>query len=92
MTNSTTKPSGSERNVREPSLMDALVPLVVLAGIIGSALYLYELDALDGPIQAGLIVCCILVTIIVTRSASAPWSAQGDGAFPADVELVVVEG
>lgn len=68
MTNSTTKPSGSERNVREPSLMDALVPLVVLAGIIGSALYLYELDALDGPIQAGLIVCCILVTIIVLKN------------------------
>ncbi|MFC4131975.1 Na+/H+ antiporter NhaC [Hamadaea flava] len=49
---------------RDPSLLDAIVPLVVLAGLIGAALALFGLDALDGPIQAALIVCVLVAGLI----------------------------
>ncbi|NUO61560.1 MAG: Na+/H+ antiporter NhaC [Hamadaea sp.] len=49
---------------REPSLLDAIIPLVVLAGLIAAALALFGLDALDGPIQAALIVCVLVAGLI----------------------------
>ncbi|NUR71735.1 MAG: Na+/H+ antiporter NhaC [Hamadaea sp.] len=52
------------RQQREPSLLDAIVPLVVLAGLIAAALAMFGLDALDGPIQAALIVCVLVAGLI----------------------------
>ena len=40
-----------ERAVRDPSLLDAIVPLVTLVLLIGGSLALFGLNALDGPIQ-----------------------------------------
>lgn len=54
--------------VREPSLADAVVPLVVLAGLIAGSLALFGLDALDGPIQAALIVCVLVAALIGMRN------------------------
>ena len=44
--------------VKRPSLLDAVVPLVALAVLIACALALFGLDALDGPIQVALLMCC----------------------------------
>src|SRR5215510_957343 len=52
------------RRVREPSLADAIIPLVTLAVLIGGSLLLFGLDALDGPIQAALIVCVMLAGLV----------------------------
>jgi len=52
------------RHIREPSLADAIIPLVVLAGLIAAALALFGLDALDGPIQAALIICVLVAGLI----------------------------
>lgn len=60
--------SGGERPVREPSLADAIIPLVVLAGLIASALALFGLDALDGPIQFALILCVMVVALIAMKN------------------------
>ena len=53
---------------REPSLADALVPLVVLATLIGGSLALFGLDALDGPIQAALLLCCAVAALIAMKN------------------------
>jgi hypothetical protein len=39
------------RPVRQPSVVDAIVPMVALAFLIAASLALFGLDALDGPIQ-----------------------------------------
>ncbi|WP_412737759.1 Na+/H+ antiporter NhaC [Krasilnikovia sp. MM14-A1259] len=56
------------RGVREPSLADAIIPMVVLAGLIAASLALFGLDALDGPIQVALIVCVLVAGLIGMRN------------------------
>jgi NhaC family Na+:H+ antiporter len=53
---------------RPPSLVDALVPLVALAVLIGGALALFGLDALDGPIQVALILCMIVAALVAMKN------------------------
>ena len=53
---------------KEPSLADALVPLALLAILIGGAIALYGIAALDGPIQVALILCCMVVALIVLKN------------------------
>ncbi|MEV0286304.1 Na+/H+ antiporter NhaC [Kribbella sp. NPDC050820] len=58
---------------REPSLADAIIPLVVLAVFIASALALFGLDALDGPIQVGLVLSAMVAALIAVKNGN-PWS------------------
>src|SRR5215475_6858041 len=56
------------RRVREPSLADAIIPLVTLAVLIGGSLLLFGLDALDGPIQVALILCVLTAALIALKN------------------------
>ena len=58
------------RRVREPSLADAIIPLVALAVLIVGSLLLFGLDALDGPIQVALILCVLTANRIKTALAT----------------------
>ncbi|MBA2952215.1 Na+/H+ antiporter NhaC [Nocardioides sp. MAH-18] len=66
--------SETERQVRQPSLADALIPLVALATLIAGALALFGLDALDGPIQVALLVCCGVAALVAMKNGH-PFSA-----------------
>ena len=73
--------------VTHPSLLDALVPLVALAVLIASALALFGLDALDGPIQVALLLCCAVAALIAMKNGH-PFSTvqeagRGGGTSPA---------
>jgi NhaC family Na+:H+ antiporter len=48
--------------------LDALIPLIVLAGSIAASLALFGLDALDGPIQVALVLCTMVATLIVLKN------------------------
>jgi Na+:H+ antiporter, NhaC family len=65
--------------VREPSLADALVPLAALAGLIAGSLALYGLDALDGPIQVALLLCCALAALIAMKNGHSFGAVQEAG-------------
>lgn len=56
------------RSVREPSLTDALTPLVLLTLLIAGSLALFGLDALDGPIQVAMFLCCAVVALIAMKN------------------------
>jgi Na+:H+ antiporter, NhaC family len=62
----------NERAVRDPSLLDAIVPLVTLVLLIGGSLALFGLDALDGPIQVALVLCAMIAALIVLKNGH-PW-------------------
>ncbi|MFJ8042512.1 Na+/H+ antiporter NhaC [Kitasatospora sp. NPDC096147] len=69
--------------VREPSLSDAIVPLVTLALLVAGALALFGLDALDGPVQAALILCAMVAALIAVKNGHS-WEAvqkAGQGAL-----------
>ena len=63
----------SQRPIRDPSLTDALIPLVTLAVLIAGSLALFGLDALDGPIQVALFLCAIEASLIVLKNGHT-WS------------------
>jgi Na+:H+ antiporter, NhaC family len=56
------------RPVREPSLADAVIPLVTLAVLIAGSLALFGLDALDGPIQVALLMCAMVAALIALKN------------------------
>ncbi|MGE2718321.1 Na+/H+ antiporter NhaC [Mycolicibacterium celeriflavum] len=68
---------------RSPSLTDAVIPLVALTVLIGSSIALFGLDALDGPIQVALVMCCAVAALIALKNGHR-WSAvqeAGQGAL-----------
>ena len=68
---------------REPTLLDAIVPLVTLAALIAGALALFGLDALDGPIQVALVVCAAVAALTALKNGH-DWEAvqaAGQGAM-----------
>lgn len=60
------------RLVREPSLLDALIPLITLVLSIGGAILLFGLDALDGPIPAALVFCAMVAALVILKNGH-PW-------------------
>ena len=61
-----------EHPIRDPSLSDAIIPLVTLAVLIGGSILLFGLDALDGPIQVALIICAMVAALIALKNGH-PW-------------------
>src|SRR5262245_34526768 len=61
-----------ERPARDPSLWDAIIPLITLAVLIGGSILLFGLDALDGPIQVALILCALVAALIALKNGH-PW-------------------
>jgi Na+:H+ antiporter, NhaC family len=64
------------RRVRDPSLADAIIPLVTLVVLIAGSLALFGLDALGGPIQVALILCVLTVALIVLKNGRS-WDEVG---------------
>ena len=71
--------NGVNHGVKPPSLLDALVPLVALAVLIASALALFGLDALDGPIQVALLMCCAVAALIAMKNGHSFSTVQEAG-------------
>src|SRR5687767_211512 len=53
---------------RPPSVVDALIPMIALVVLIGGCLLLFGLDALDGPIQVALILCCAVAALVALKN------------------------
>ncbi|HET6735893.1 Na+/H+ antiporter NhaC [Mycobacterium sp.] len=69
--------------VRPPSLNDAILPLVALAVLIGTSIALFGLEALDGPVQVALVLCCAVAALIALKNGHR-WTAvqeAGQGAL-----------
>ena len=54
--------------VKEPSYMDAIVPLVILIGLIGGSVFLFGSGAVNGPMQVALILCTMVAAIIALKN------------------------
>ena len=54
----------SSRVVKEPTVLTAVVPLVVLILLIFGSLLIFGLDALDGPIQVALLLSCLCAELV----------------------------
>lgn len=68
------EPPPSSRPIREPSWFDALAPLVLLAAMIMSSVALFGLDAINGPIQVGLLLAAMVTAFLIMRNGHS-WEA-----------------
>ncbi|WP_250465007.1 Na+/H+ antiporter NhaC [Microbulbifer litoralis] len=78
--------------VRQPSLIDALVPLFTLTLLIGGSLALFGMEALNGPIQTALIVCCMIASLIAMKNGHS-WAAvqkAGQGALASITSAIFI--
>jgi Na+:H+ antiporter, NhaC family len=80
------------RSVRNPSLVDAVVPLVTLAVLIAGSLALFGLDALDGPIQVALIMCALVAALIALKNGHTWEEVQraGQGALSSITSAIFI--
>lgn len=69
-----TAESADTQAIRPPSMVDSIVPLVVLAVLIACALALFGLKALDGPVQVALVLCCAVAALIALKNGHR-WAA-----------------
>jgi Na+:H+ antiporter, NhaC family len=53
---------------RQPSVLDAIVPIVALVVLIAGSLALFGLDALDGPIQVALVMSAMVAALVVLKN------------------------
>jgi len=83
-----------DNDIREPSLLDALVPLIALAGLIAGALALFGLDALDGPVQVALVLCVMVAALVAMKNghswAEVETAAQGSLASVTSAILILL--
>src|SRR5215471_17235592 len=52
---------------RKPSYAEAIFPLLMLVFLIAVSVYLFGLDALEGPLQVALIICSMVTGLIIIR-------------------------
>ena len=53
---------------RKPTYAQAIFPLVMLIVLIAASVYLFRLNALDGPLQVALIICSMVTGLIIIRN------------------------
>jgi NhaC family Na+:H+ antiporter len=64
---------------RTPTYLEALLPLLVLTLLVGGSVALFGLDAMNGPLQVGMLISAMTAAIIVLRKGH-PWDAVSDAA------------
>jgi NhaC family Na+:H+ antiporter len=54
----------SSREIRPPTMLDALIPILSLIILLGGAIYLFGDEAITGPTQVALILCTVIAGLI----------------------------
>src|SRR5688572_22754103 len=54
--------------IREPSLLDALIPVVTLVGLIGLTIWLFGTDATGGPLQVALLTSTMVAGFVALKN------------------------
>jgi len=56
------------RIIKEPTFADAIIPVVTLIVLVAAGVYLFGVDAVDGPMQVGMIFSSMVVALIVLKN------------------------
>jgi NhaC family Na+:H+ antiporter len=66
--NGDSAPPPSPRGPRAPSLLDALLPVVVLIGLIALTIGLFGVSATDGPLQVALLLSAAFASLVALKN------------------------
>src|SRR4051794_36859360 len=60
--------ASEERAPRPPSLLDALLPVIVLIGLIALTIALFGISATDGPLQVALLLSAAFASLMALKN------------------------
>jgi len=60
--------SSTPRIIKEPSYVDAIIPVATLIVLVAGGVYLFGLAAADGPMQVALILSATVATLIILKN------------------------
>ncbi len=69
----------ADNPIKPPSFLDALIPIIALVILLGSAIYLYGADSTSGPVQVALILCMMIAGLIGLKNGH-KWEDMGKAA------------
>ncbi|MGH2637155.1 MAG: Na+/H+ antiporter NhaC family protein [Actinomycetota bacterium] len=62
------EPVRGDRSPRPPSLLDAILPIVVLIGLVATSIVLFGVAATDGPLQVALLVSAAFASLVAFKN------------------------
>jgi NhaC family Na+:H+ antiporter len=68
LTTDAAPPAPTSRPVREPSFLDALIPVVALIGLIALTVALFGTDATSGPLQVALLTAAVVAALVAFKN------------------------
>ena len=66
-----------ENTVREPSLVDALIPLLFMIVLLATSIGLFGIDAATGPLQVALFMSAVVAAIVAHKNGHT-WERLGE--------------
>jgi NhaC family Na+:H+ antiporter len=66
-----------EKTVREPSLLDALIPLLFMIMLLFASIVLFGLDAALGPLQVALFMSAVVAAVVAHKNGHS-WQRLGE--------------
>jgi NhaC family Na+:H+ antiporter len=69
--------SEKEKGVREPSLVDALIPLIFMIVLLVTSIVLFGIDAATGPLQVALFMSAVVAAVVAHKNGHS-WQRLGE--------------
>jgi Na+:H+ antiporter, NhaC family len=66
-----------EKEIREPSLLDALIPLFFMIALLVASIILFGLDAALGPLQVALLMSAVVAALVAHKNGHS-WEKLGE--------------
>ena len=66
-----------EKVIREPSLLDALIPLLFMIALLAISIVLYGIDAALGPLQLALFMSAVVAAVVAHKNGHS-WEKLGE--------------
>jgi NhaC family Na+:H+ antiporter len=60
--------TGANRPVREPTMLDAVLPIVVLIALLATTIVLFGIDATNGPLQVALLLSAAFASLMAFKN------------------------
>jgi Na+:H+ antiporter, NhaC family len=66
-----------EKEIREPSLVDALIPLLFMILLLATSIVLFGIDAATGPLQVALFMSAVVAAVVAHKNGHS-WQRLGE--------------
>lgn len=85
----------ADNPIKSPSFLDALIHIIALVILLGSAIYLYGADSTAGPVHVALILCMMIAGLVGLKNGhnrEDVGKAAGDGISSAMGAIFILLG